>query len=245
MRLSIFFFALATACLAETVVLKDGRQISGAIESSGVRDLRIRTSEGMQLVAVVDIQSISFETVASPSVTTAPAAQPASGGVTIPAGTVIAIRTIEAIDSANADLNREYTASVDDPVIVDGRVVVPQKSDAVLRITQSTKAGAVSGRASLSLELVAVITDGRRIPVSTGEATSKSGSQGAKAAKRGLLGAALGAGIGALAGGGKGAAIGAGIGGAAGAGTAALSGQHVQVPSEARLSFTLTQPATI
>ena len=55
--------------------------------------------------------------------------------------------------------------------------------------------------------------------------------------------AALGAIIGALAGGGKGAAIGAVSGGAAGTAVQLVTkGQHVKVPSETRLTFTLQHP---
>ena len=54
-------------------------------------------------------------------------------------------------------------------------------------------------------------------------------------------GAALGAIIGAIAGGGKGAAIGAASGAALGTGAQVLRGQRVKVPSETRLSFTLTR----
>ena len=59
-------------------------------------------------------------------------------------------------------------------------------------------------------------------------------------------GAALGAIIGAIAGGGKGAAIGAVSG--AGAGTAVqviTGGPKVQIPSETRLTFTLDVPVKI
>jgi len=55
--------------------------------------------------------------------------------------------------------------------------------------------------------------------------------------------AALGAIIGAIAGGGKGAAIGGLSGAAAGGAVQVLTkGQKVRIPSETRLSFTLQQP---
>ena len=58
-------------------------------------------------------------------------------------------------------------------------------------------------------------------------------------------GAALGALIGGIAGGGKGAAIGAGAGGAAGTGVAAATGkQEAVIPSEKTLSFTTTTTTT-
>jgi hypothetical protein len=59
-------------------------------------------------------------------------------------------------------------------------------------------------------------------------------------------GAALGAIIGAIAGGGKGAAIGSGVGGAAGAGDVLFTrGKAVVIPTETKLSFQLSAPVTI
>ena len=59
-------------------------------------------------------------------------------------------------------------------------------------------------------------------------------------------GAALGAIVGALAGGGKGAAIGAGSGAALGGGVQVLThGQTVKIPSETRLTFRLQNPAQL
>lgn len=170
---------------------------------------------------------------------------PSAGGMTIPAGTAIAIRTIDAIDSESADVNREYAASLADPLIVNDVTVAPQGANCVLRVVESKKAGKFKGRASLALALVAVTVNGRRVPVETGESVSQSGSQGKKTATRGAIGAGIGAVIGGVAAGGKGAAIGAGSGAAVGAGSAALSGQRVKVPSETRLTFTLVQPAIV
>jgi hypothetical protein len=68
-------------------------------------------------------------------------------------------------------------------------------------------------------------------------------SKGKKAARRGVGLGALGAGIGAIAGGGQGAAIGAVVGGGAGAiSGAAAKGKQINVPSETRLAFTLKSP---
>ena len=169
----------------------------------------------------------------------------AQNPTTIPSGTAISIRTIDAIDSESADLNREYAASLADPLVVTDVTIAPQGANCVLRVMDSKKAGKFKGRAALALGLVAITVNGRRVPVETGESVSQSGSQGAKTAKRGAIGAGIGAVIGGIAGGGKGAAIGAGSGAAVGAGSAALSGQRVKVPSETRLTFTLTQSAPI
>jgi hypothetical protein len=56
----------------------------------------------------------------------------------------------------------------------------------------------------------------------------------------------VGAGLGAVFGGGKGAATGAAVGGAAGAGTQVITkGRTVRIPSETRLTFVLDTPVRI
>jgi hypothetical protein len=164
---------------------------------------------------------------------------------TIPAGTAIAIRTIDAIDSKGADLNHEYAASLADPITVDDVEIAPRGANAILRIEEARKAGAVTGRASLTLRLTALTVNGQRVAVESGDITSKSGSQGAQTAKHSGVGAAVGGGIGAVAGGGLGAVIGASAGAGAGALISAMRGQRVRVPAETRLTFTLAQPASL
>ena len=175
--------------------------------------------------------------------TPAPAAsagqEGASPGPVIPANTVIAIRTIDRIDSDGSASDREYKATVDDSVVVGGVTMAPVGTPAFLRVVQVQQAGAVKGRASVSVRLSALEIDGRRVGVETGEATIRSGSQGKKATKAGVGGAVAGGILGGLLGGKGGAAQGAAAGAAVGVTAAAVSGQKVRVPAETRLSFTV------
>jgi uncharacterized protein YcfJ len=164
-----------------------------------------------------------------------------SEGITLPIGTEIAVRTIDRINSKTANLHREYAATLDDPVIVDGVTVVPAQTSAILRVVDMERSG-FKRRASLSLSLIAVIVNGRRVEVTTGKVDSKSGSQAKKTAAGAAIGAGAGAAIGAIAGGGLGAGIGAAAGGAAGTLGAVLSGKAVEVAPETRFTYRLTQP---
>jgi outer membrane lipoprotein SlyB len=181
---------------------------------------------------------LAFSPQASPPVPGGPQ------GITLPIGTEIAVRTIDHIDSKNADLHREYAASLDDPVVVNGVMVVPANANAFLRVTDIQRSG-FARRASLSLSLIAVTINGERVQVETGKVDSKSGSQ----AKRTLTGAAVGAGtgaaIGGIVGGGVGAGIGAGVGAAGGAVAGKLMGKPVEIAPETRFTYTLTQPVVI
>jgi hypothetical protein len=229
------WLASGTVLLADTVAMKDGRQLTGNIDAADVRELKFRTATGVQTIAVSDIQSVLFE-LPQP---------PAGPGIVVPEGTRIAVLTIDAIDSKSADVNREYDASLADPITVDDTTVVQRGEHAFLRVEEVQQAGKVKGRASLTLNLVAVTVNGRRVAIQTGSVVSESNSQGAKATKRGIFAGLAGAAIGAAAGGAQGAVIGATAGTAAGVASATLSGERVKVASETRLTFTLSKAATI
>jgi hypothetical protein len=183
-------------------------------------------------------QSTSVAGAQDPTSSASPQAKPA--GPVIPVNTVVAIRTIDPIDSEGAASDKEYKATVDDSVVVAGVTVAPIGTAAFLRVMQVQQASAVKGRAALSLRLVAVEIDGQRVSLETGDATIRSGSQGAKATKAGAGGAIAGGILGGLLGGKGGAAAGAAAGAAVGVTAAAISGQKVHVPAETRLSFTVT-----
>jgi uncharacterized protein YcfJ len=164
--------------------------------------------------------------------------------ITLPIGTEIAIRTIDRINSKNADLSREYSASLDDPVVIDGVTVVPANASAFLKVTDKQRSG-FTRRASLSIALVAVNIKGQRVAVETGNVDSKSGSQAKRTATGAVAGAATGAAIGAIAGGGLGAGIGAAAGGAAGTVGGVLMGKTVEIAPETRFTYRLTQALVI
>ncbi len=175
-----------------------------------------------------------------------PPAPPAPVDVTVPAGTVITIRTIDTIDTSKVQAGQEFSASIASPVAENGSVVIPQGADARLRVESVASAGHIKGQSELRLQLVSLSVGGASYPVAS-TMYSKTGSSRTKRSAETIGGGAgLGALIGAIVGHGKGAAIGAAIG--AGAGTAAQAatkGQQVVIPPETKIDFTLTNSVTI
>jgi hypothetical protein len=156
------------------------------------------------------------------------------------------VRLIDGIDSSRNHAGDEFAATVEAPVVVGDRVVIPRNSDARVRLVESRSAGHMTGRSELELELAKVSVGNNAYNVETGFFKQEGASRGKRTAETVGGGAALGALIGAVAGKGKGAAIGAAIG--AGAGTAAQAathGQQVRVPSETKLDFTVKTPFTV
>jgi hypothetical protein len=153
---------------------------------------------------------------------------------------------IDSVNSEQARLGETFRASVDEPVVVDGQTVIQRGADAVAKLVQDKQSGKFEGRTVLTLELQQVMVSGRMVDVTTGDVSEESSSRGARTAKVVGGATAVGAIIGAIAGGGKGAAIGAGSGAAVGGGAQAVTkGQVVKIPSETRLTFTLQQPVQL
>ncbi len=158
---------------------------------------------------------------------------------TIPSGAEITVRTDEPIDAdvQNADTAHMYRGTVSKDVLGrDGYVLIPRGSRAQL--------AAIHESDGLSIDLRSVRVNGVRYTVESEDVAAGNGKDGVGKNKRtGKYvggGAAAGALIGALAGGGKGAAIGALAGGAAGAGAQTLTrGKRLNVPAETNLSFRL------
>jgi hypothetical protein len=261
MKKYILISWLAMGCLlpADTLILRNGSTINGKFVSGDSRSIRFSTGSQVNTYDLADIDNLRFEgAAASQSAAPPPPAPPPPpppspeapqppqannrqfGGIGIPAGTDISVRTIDSVDSERDRRGQTYRASVDQPVIVNGETLVPRGADAVILLSDSQQSGKIEGKTMLTLELRSITINGRTYDSTSSTVSRESGSRGSRSAK--VIGgtAALGAIIGAIAGGGKGAAIGAGSGAAVGtAAQVVTSGQKVKVPAETLLIFTL------
>lgn len=175
-----------------------------------------------------------------------PPPQPVVKTVTIPAGTVIPVRITDALSSQNAQPNQAFHGTLAGDLIADGMVAVPHGANVTGRVVDAKDAAHFAGSSLLSIELTQISTRNRQIPVVTEAYSQKGNGRGKNTAAKTGGGAALGAIIGALAGGGKGAAIGAVAGGGLGAGVNGVTrGQQVQIQSETLVNFKLQSPITV
>jgi hypothetical protein len=173
--------------------------------------------------------------------------QPVPGTLTVPAGTVLVIRTTDFLSSDKNKAGDPFTAVLDQPLIVNGWVVARRGQVLVGKVKDAKKAGRIKGTSELEVELTDLtVVDGRQLPILT-ELWKASGgtSHGQDAA---TIGTTTGAGalIGAAADWGTGAAIGAGAGAAVGIGAVLLTrGRPTIVEPETLLSFRLVDPLKI
>ena len=62
-----------------------------------------------------------------------------------------------------------FQASLQEPLTVDGNVVVPPGADVYGRLEESKKTGTFTGRSELKLELTGIVVHGQTVPLVTGE----------------------------------------------------------------------------
>jgi hypothetical protein len=160
--------------------------------------------------------------------------------VTIPEGSVLEVRTNQTLSSKTSQAGETFSASVEAPVEVDGKVVIPKGAEASGTVVDAKPLGKFKGGAALQLRLESVSFGGNSYPVDTTSVARTAKGKGKRTAVMVGGGAGLGALIGGLAGGGKGAAIGGLVGAGAGTGGAYFTGnKDVVIPAEAVLSFKL------
>jgi outer membrane biosynthesis protein TonB len=176
----------------------------------------------------------------------APPEPPKPQKVTIPSGTTLAVRLVDAVDSETAQDGQSFHATLDSPLSLEGDVVIPSGYDVTGHVVQVQSAGKFAGKSLLVLQLDRIGVGSKSYSIQTDQYRREGSSRTKNTAAKVGTGAAIGAIIGGIAGGGKGAAIGAAAGGGLGGGVqAATKGQQIQLPSETVLNFTLQAPVTV
>ena len=166
---------------------------------------------------------------------------------TLAAGTMLPVRIVEALSSERNQPGDTFTATLDQPLAVDGLVIAERGARVEGRVVEVKQSGRVRGLGALTIALIKLRTsDGQTVSIATDPFTKEAPKSVGEDVKRGAAATGIGAAIGAIAGGGKGAAIGAAVGAAAGAGTAAATrGKPAELASETRLNFRLSEAVTI
>jgi hypothetical protein len=160
----------------------------------------------------------------------------------IPAGTLIVVRLADALSSKTSQQGQEFSATVAQPVEMDGQTVIPKGATAHGTVVSAQPMGRFKGGASLEVRLDRVSIGDKNQAIQTTAVARSASGKGERSAGFIGGGAAAGALIGAIAGRGKGAAIGALAGGGAGTAGAAFTGnKDIVLPAESALSFKLTQ----
>jgi len=176
----------------------------------------------------------------------APPPPPPPKPVVVPVGTVLTIRTNQALNTKETKMGTAFTGSIATPISLEGKMVIPSGSAVTGIVKDVKKAGRFKGGALLVLALDSITVNSHTYNIVTEYFDHSSTGKGKRTAGIIVGGTGVGAVIGGIAGGGKGAAIGALAGAAAGTvGAGATGNRNIELPAETALSFKLDQPLTL
>jgi hypothetical protein len=162
-------------------------------------------------------------------------------------GTMISVRLNQELSTNRNRSGDVFTATLEQPVVVNGWVVARRGQTIEGRVLNSLKGGRVKGTSKLEIALTRLtLVNGQQMPVQTQLVRASGGTTKARDASAIGTTTGVGAIIGAIAGEGQGAAIGAGVGAAVGvAGVLLTRGRPTVIPPEALLTFRLENSAEI
>ncbi len=160
----------------------------------------------------------------------------------VPKGTPVNVRLDQAISSKQNQDGDTFNATLEDDLVVGGKLVAPQGSKVVGRLSNVKASGKVQGRATISVALTSIEVGEEVYGIRSNTLAFEAQGTGKADATKVGIGTGIGAVIGAITGGGKGAAIGGVIGAGAGTGVVlATSGKEVEFGTEQLFSFQLGQ----
>src|ERR1017187_2797841 len=179
-----------------------------------------------------------------------PAAVPHYGlpaALTVKPGTFVTVRVEQQLSSDRNQQGDVFSASLAQPIVVDG-VVVAQRGQPVMgRVAEAAKAGRVSGTSRLGLQLIGLtLADGTQANMQSQLVTRNGQTSVGRDVGAVATTTAVGAGIGAAADWGRGAAIGAGAGAVVGiVGVLLTRGHATVVYPETVLTFRVDSPVNV
>ena len=229
---------------ADRVKLRGGQTVNGSLISADNNVVRFLLANGsIAEFKVADVASVEFTPKAPPPPPPDPVKKPQP--ITVPQGTTLSVRLTEAIDVDAAHAGKTFKAVLDDPVMMNGKVVIPRNAQVSLQAAKVEQAGSMKGADKITLKANTLAYGGTRYDIVTSYVEQKGAGEGKKTARKVAGGAGLGGLIGGLAGGGTGVAIGAAVGAAGGAIMSSQGTEHLQIPAETRLQFQLSAAVTV
>ena len=236
------------------VEAKNGKvTVSGKVKSPAAQQKVEQIAREEPGIASVDDQStiepdLPHAQEVAPAMASAPppVEKPKPQPIVVPAGTVLTVRTQQALSSKTSQAGQTFLATLAQPVSVGGRRALPTGATVKGTVVSAKSKGKIKGEAELSLTLASISLGDHTYEIQTTPLSSTQKGKGKRTAATTGGGAAGGALIGGLAGGGKGAGIGALVGAGAGfIGGAVTGNKQIEIPAESALSFTLAEPLTL
>src|SRR5262245_31319136 len=167
----ILSLALGATLSADRVKLRSGKVVEGMFVGADSKTVRVLLDSGQVSEIPID-QAVSVEfssrkppapppppppKAAPAAAAAAPAPAPAAPApppmVTVPGGTAINVRLTQDIDVDVSYAGRTFKSLVDDPVMVNGNIVIPRGATATLQAVKVEQSGTMKGSDKISLKM--------------------------------------------------------------------------------------------
>jgi hypothetical protein len=161
----------------------------------------------------------------------------------VPVNTAIYVRLQQQLSSATAQPGQNFSAVLDEPLIVDGQTLAPSGAAVTGTVVAARESGHLNNAGYLRITLTSILLNGKAVPLQTNSMFVSGGSY--KKRNLAFIGGGVGGGtlLGALVSGSKGAVAGSAAGATAGTAAAYATGKNeVGFVAERQLGFRLTQP---
>lgn len=237
--MSVLFMAGNT--YADTLSLNDGQTIEGKFISRTDGAVLFEVG-GQQLSFPADnVKGVSMDMggAATPAASAPPvaAAPAAPAKVTVPAGTRMMARTVDALDSKRHKEGHRFTARLEADLVVDGTVVAPRGATIYGRLTSSKASGRAAGSSEMVMTFSDIMINNQLHPIATSDLKAVTENTAKRTAGTTARGALLGGLIGGSDDAKRGAAIGLGL-------SLLTSGNQINIPRGTLIEFQLKAPLT-
>jgi len=243
MSLAVALLVCSASLSADRIKLRNGQTVQGTVTSQDATTVRMTLANGRRAqFPMTDVASIEFSPRTPPE---PPPTQSRPAPVTVPAQTVLNVRLTEPVDVDATRLGATFRALLDDPVMMNGAVVIPRGALVVLQAAHVEQSGKMKGSDKVTLKANSIAFGGYSYEIASTYVEAKGKGEGRRTARKIGGGVGLGAIVGGIAGGGEGAAIGAAVGAVTGSVMASQGEEHLKIPAESRLQFQLASAVTV
>ena len=241
----------AGAAWADILELRDGTIIKGTYVGGSQNNIKFEANGEIEVYSRSEVLTLTMTggsgnaSAAAGATAAAQAAAPpaeaapaASGGITVPAGTSVMVRTIDPIDSKKHKTGYRFTSALEADLVSGGTVVAAKGSMVYGILTEAKQSRRMTGKTELTVVFNQIMIGSQMHPIVSGQLKAVSGSTGKKTAGRAVRGAAIGGLISGSSGAKTGAKVGVGV-------SLLTKGDQVNIPKGTLVEFTLAEALTL
>lgn len=242
--LCLIIVFIGSPAVADILELVNGQKYEGTLVGRSEDKVQFEVDGIVHTYDAKDVKGISFGSSAPPPADTAepstppPAEQP-SAKISVPAGTILMVRTQETLDTRKQGAGHKFTAKLEGDLVVDGTVAAPSGSIVYGQISEAKQSGRLVGKSEMALTFTGLMINNQIRQISSGEIKAVASSTSGRDTARKAAGGAI---IGGLIDGSDGAKTGAKVG----LGVAVVTrGSSINIPAGTLLEVPLTAPLTL